>query len=164
MQMHSMSVEMDTQYILDAVTLKSDVSKMVLLADHKRASGHHINYRDFVQDRLQNNSNAQLDEQIGRHFILVERKEVSDPIQSVNKRFMTNAYEEAVPIFSADQTLVFIPRYRTRLESDKGNPRYDRQDPRFRLKKNVEKPKHRTILDIFDCANASFFGEGTENA
>ena len=45
MRMHSTSVEMNTQYILDAVTLRNDPSKMVLVSDTKKANGEHIGYR-----------------------------------------------------------------------------------------------------------------------
>ena len=45
LEQHGISVEMNTDYALDAFTLKADPSKMVLVMDSKKASGKHVTYR-----------------------------------------------------------------------------------------------------------------------
>lgn len=103
MQIHSTSVEMNTQYILDAVTLSSDPNKMVLVADSKKASGRHIDYRKYVNGHgLDEAEDPKYSEEIGLHFKFVERTSLIDNISLISKRYVSDAYLEAVPVFSND--------------------------------------------------------------
>ena len=96
-------------YSHNAMTLKRDVSKMVLTMHSTVAKGKHVSYKQFIADQ-----NCEHDEnlevlQAGSHFNFVERSSGNDIFTSKRRRFFGKLYD-SFPIFSRDQSLVCMKR------------------------------------------------------
>ena len=103
---------MNTDYALDAFTLISNPSQMVIFMDATKAIGKHVNYADYkmkTKDELQRQpESASYSQEKGRHFLLVEHKRNmlnnAEPTETMmtsrKKRFFGKAYSKCIPIVS----------------------------------------------------------------
>ena len=82
---HSVSRDMNTIYMLDAFTLRTKPSKIVLVMDAVRANGTHVSYNDYINNQDPENwENNDESFQTGRHFNYVSHSTHGSMIKSVN--------------------------------------------------------------------------------
>ena len=106
---YSVKIEMNGIYSHNAMTLKQNVSKMVLTMHSITAKGNHVSYNAFTnsQDCVHDENLKMLKE--GPHFNFVERSSAEAVFVSKRRRFFGDDYD-AFPTFSPDQTLVCMKR------------------------------------------------------
>ena len=108
---YSVNVQMNGIYSYDAMTLKSDSSRMVITMHSFRAGGNHISYSDYVHHPGVEHFEHEPDMlQEGYHFHLVEKSDGLAVFVSENRRFFGSAYLGQQPTFSPNQGLVCLER------------------------------------------------------
>ena len=98
---YSVKIEMNSLYSHNAVTLKRDISKMVITMQSTAAKGKHVSYNQFIANRnCENDENLEMLQE-GSHFNFVERSSGNDVFITKNRRFFGKLYDSH-PIFSPD--------------------------------------------------------------